>query len=172
MKLLAEFAGPDALLHAARALREEGLVRMEAFTPYALPELEETLQRRRSRIPLHCLLGGIAGGLLALFFQWFLNARLYPLNVGGRPLRSIPAWIPITFELTVLFAALGAFVGLLASCGLPRLWHPLFDVPGFHRASIDRFFLAIDEADGRFDPSRHLALLEHFGALRALRVPG
>ncbi|WP_373047314.1 DUF3341 domain-containing protein [Vulgatibacter sp.] len=145
--LLVEFGAADALLDAVRACRALGLRRLETFTPYPIRDVQEALALPRSRIPWLCLVGGLVGASLAYLAQWWMNGVAWPLNVGGRPLHSAPAFVPITFESGVLGAALGAVVSFLAFAGLPRLWHPVFEVEGFERASVDRFFLHVDAAE-------------------------
>jgi ActD protein len=142
---LFEFSSPEQILSAADALRAMGFTRLEAYTPYAIPELEEKLAIRRTRIPRAVLAAASFGCALAFGIMWFTNASDYPLNVGGRPLDSIPAHIPIMFETTVLFGSLTAFLLVLLASGLPRLHHPVFEVDGIESASIDRFWLGIDE---------------------------
>lgn len=168
--LLAEFESPEALTAAARRLREAGYSRLTAFTPFPVEDLEDELELPRTRIPLAALLAGVAGGGLAFLVQAWCNGLDYPLDVGGRPLFSWPAFVPITFELTVLGAAFAAFFGVLAASRLPRLWQPIFEVEGFERATIDRFFLGVDAADPRYAPDRLAAELSRLGALRVATV--
>lgn len=172
--LLAEFESPEALADAVGRLRADGFTRLFAFTPYPVAAVEEelaALSPRRSRIPLAALLAGLAAGGLALWVQAWTGAVDYPLDVGARPLLSWPAFVPIAFELAVLAAAFACFFGLLAAAGLPRLWHPLFEVEGFERATIDRFFLGVDAADPRFAPERLVDRLRALGALRIAHLP-
>jgi ActD protein len=149
--LLAEFERHDDLLAAARAAHAEGYRCMDAYSPFPIDGLPEALGRRRTWVPLIVLLGGLAGGCGGYFMQWYSMAIDTPLNVGGRPLHSWPSFIPITFELTVLCAAISALVGMLALNKLPQPYHPVFNVPQFARASTDRFFLCIEAADPKFD---------------------
>ncbi|KYF85453.1 hypothetical protein BE20_35995 [Sorangium cellulosum] len=145
--LLAEFETPEAMLRAIAELRSRGYRRLDAFTPYPVHGLDEALGLRRSPlnwIVLPFALAGAAGGYLV---QWHNNAYDYPLNVGGRPGHAPPAFVPITFEMTVLAAALAGFVVMLVLTRLPELWSPIFDVPGFERATIDRFWIGIDARD-------------------------
>lgn len=166
--LMAEFASMEAVVSAARGLGELGYRNLEIFSPYPVSGADDLLSLRRPRLPRAVLAVGLAGALLALAVQWFTNAWDYPLNVGGRPLLAVPAWIPITFETMVLAAAVAAVIGLLAATGLPRYWHPVFEVEGFERASDDRFWIAIGRADPRLDPARSRAELERLGALRVI----
>ena len=149
--LLAEFGDQDALLEAARRARAEGYSHLDAYTPYPVDGLAEELGFRTTRVPLVVLIGGILGGAGGYLLQVWLNVWNYPLNVGGRPLNSVPSWIIVTFELTILGAALFAVLGMLALNGLPMPYHPVFNVPEFALASTNRFFLLIEAADSRFD---------------------
>ena len=149
--LTAEFESADQLLHAARTVFDKGFRRIDAFTPYPIEELPEIIGRKRSAVPLIMLIGGIVGAVTAYGMEWYAMGYYYPLNVGGRPLNSWPLYIPITFELTVLFSALSGLAGFLILCGLPRLNHPLFSVPGFEGVSTDKFVLWIEAVDPRFD---------------------
>lgn len=164
--LMAEFDSGPALLAGLRALRDAGLSRLDAFTPYEVAGLDELLGVRRSRLPWIALAAGLTFGGGAYLFQWWINVVDYPLNIGGRPYHSAPAFIPITFEMTVLFAAAAALISALALGGLPRLWHPVFEVDGFERASIDRFWLAVDAPPPPADRDRITAALDAAGALR------
>lgn len=166
--LLAEFETPEDLLHAALEMKKRGYRRMDAFTPYPVKGLEEALGLRRSKLTWLVAPFGILGALTGYFIQWFCNAYDYKINVGGRPLHAAPAFIPITFETTVLFSALfGVFV-LCKLTRLPRLYIPLFDAPGFERVTLDRFWLGLDDTDPSFsavDAMRDLAAL---GAARVV----
>ena len=148
--LAAEFETPEALMHAAEEAHARGFRQMDAYAPFPVEGLAEALGKK-NHIPLLVLLGGILGGTSAYFMEWFANVVSYPINIGGRPLHSWPAFIPITFELTVLGASLTAFFGSLALNGLPRPYHPMFNLPQFERASQDRFFLCIEADDAQFD---------------------
>ncbi|MFO1465670.1 MAG: DUF3341 domain-containing protein [Steroidobacteraceae bacterium] len=150
--LLAELPTADALLEAVRRARAAGYRDVEAYTPFSVDGLAEALQLPPSRVPLITLAGGLVGGVGAFFLQWYSAVIDYPIDSGGRPLNSWPAFIPATFELAVLGAALAAFVGLLIMNGLPRLRHPLFEVEEFHLASRSRFFLCIRGSDPAFTP--------------------
>jgi hypothetical protein len=149
--LLAEFDEPQGLLEAVRRAREEGYRCMEAYTPFPIEEISEAIGTRRLWIPLIVLVGGIIGGLGGFFMQYYAAALHYPLNIGGRPLWSWPAFIPITFELTVLVAALSGAFGMLAINRLPQPYHPVFNVERFRQATQSQFFLCIEAADPRFD---------------------
>lgn len=158
--LMAEFTEHEQLLEAARRAHAAGYRRMDAYAPFPVEGLAEALGRRRTAVPLLVLLGGILGGAGGYFMEWYALTVDYPLNVGGRPFHSWPLFIPITFELTVLIAALTALIGMLALNRLPEPYHPVFNVPAFRRASLDRFFLCLEAADPCFDPERTRRFLE------------
>lgn len=146
--IIAEFESPEAVVQAATRLRELGYVDLEAYTPFPIPELETALAVRRSKLPVLVLLAGASGTAIAYLILWFTNAFDYRLDVGGRPFNSIPAHIPIMFETTVLFAAGTAFLSALVLSGLPRLHHRLFELEGFERTMVDRFWITIGDARG------------------------
>ena len=158
--LMAEFDTPTAIVAAARRAYEEGYRQMDTYTPFPVEGLAEELHLHRTRVPLIVLLGGLAGCLGGYFLQYWIMAIYWPVNVGGRPLNSWPMFIPVTFELTVLVAALSAVLGMLALNGLPHPYHPVFNVPRFALASQDRFFLCIEASDPRFDRAATRYFLE------------
>lgn len=161
--LMAEFASPQALVQAAERASEHGFRRMDAYTPFPVEGLAEALRIERTRVPLIVLIGGIIGCLGGFFLQYWVAVIDYPLNVGGRPLNSWPAFIPVTFEMTILFAALSAFFGVLALNGLPMPYHPVFNVERFELASRNRFFLCIEADDPNFDRDDTWKFLESLG---------
>ena len=162
--LMAEFERPDSLIAAARRAREAGYTRMDAYSPYPVEGLADALEFKGTMVPMIVLIGGVIGCIGGFFMQYWLAGSYYPINIGGRPLNSWPAFIPITFELTVLVAALSAVLGMLALNGLPQPYHPVFNVPGFALASRDRFFLAIESRDPKFDAETTRAFLRTLGA--------
>ncbi|HKU16074.1 MAG TPA: DUF3341 domain-containing protein [Steroidobacteraceae bacterium] len=161
--MLAEFASADELLEAARRTRAAGYRRIEAYSPFPVHGLVEALGPHRDRIPLLTLIGGILGGAGGYFMQWYSAVISFPINVGGRPAHSWPSFIPVTFELAVLGAALFAVGGMLVLNGLPTLYHPLFNVEAFELASRNRFYLCVRCSDARYDAvevERHLESLD------------
>lgn len=149
--VMAEFDSAEALLHAAQAAHDAGYRRMDAYSPFPIEGLAHALGMHSTRLPWLVLLGGITGALTGYLLQVYTNTWDYPYLVGGRPLHSWPAFIPVTFELCILFASLTAVLGMLMLNGLPRPYHPAFNVPRFALASRDRFFLCIEASDPRFD---------------------
>jgi hypothetical protein len=168
--LMAEFEEHEVLLEAARRAYSEGYRRMDAYSPFPVEGLSEALGLEQSSIPLFTLAGGIIGGLGAYFMEWISMAKLYPINVGGRPMNSWPNFIPVTFELTVLIASVSAFVGVFVLCGLPQPHHPVFNVPEFERASNDRFFLCIDADDPKFNLGETRKFLESLKSCKVTEV--
>jgi hypothetical protein len=161
--LVAAFDSVEGLLAAIGRLRARGYRHLEAFTPHPITGLEEALGWRRSRITLLAGGAGLAGAVFAFLLQWLLVGHLYPLDVGGRPPLSIPPFIVISFETMVLFASATAFLSLFWVNRLPRLRHPLFAVEGFETATLDRYWLGVDERDLHYDPD------ETYGHLQELR---
>ena len=158
--LMAEFEEPGDLVAAAHRAREAGYRRMDAYSPLPIEELHEALGFHDRRLPLIVLVGGMIGAVAGYGLQWWASTIAYPLNVGGRPLHSWPAFIPVTFEVTILIAALSAVFGMLALNGLPQPYHPVFNVPRFALASRNRFFLCIEARDPQFDLQKTRTFLE------------
>jgi hypothetical protein len=168
--LLAEFERPEELVEASRRAREAGYRKMDAYTPFPIHGLSDALGFRGTKLPLVVLTGGLIGCATALGMQWFSATIHYPLNVGGKPLASWPSFVPITFELTVLFAAVSAVLGMLGMNGLPMPYHPVFNAPRFAFASRDRFFLCIEARDPMFEESRVRAFLADLGSKEIVAV--
>jgi hypothetical protein len=158
--VLAEFDDPNALVAATTRAYREGYRRMDAYSPFPIEELHEALGGHHTRLPLVVLIGGILGGIGGYALQYWTQAIAYPINVGGRPYHSWPAFIPVTFECTILAAALSAVLGMIALNGLPMPYHPVFNVPRFALASRNRFFLCIEAVDPKFDVERTRRFLE------------
>ena len=162
--VMGEFGTPEELLHAVEKVREAGYRRFDAFAPFPVEGLSEALGLKRNLVPAITLLGGLAGGIGGFFFQYWAMASTYPLNIGGRPLNSWPAFIPVTFELTILGASLAAVFGMLGLNKLPQPNHPVFNVHRFTHASSDRFFVCIESKDRKFDLAECARLLEEVHA--------
>jgi hypothetical protein len=152
--VIAEFDSPSALVSAARAAREHGYRKLDAYSPFPIEELNDVLHLHKNKLPLIVLAGGLLGGLTGFLMQYWIAAVYFPINIGGRPLNSWPSFIVITFELTILFASISAVLGMLALCGLPMPYHPVFNVPRFSAASRNRFFLCIESGDPLFDRAK------------------
>jgi hypothetical protein len=169
--LLAEFPSADSLCAAARHVREHGYTRVEAYSPFAIEGLDEIVGADKGWIAPLTLLGGLLGGAGTYFLQWYAAVVDYPIDIGGRPLHSWPAFIPATFEITILGAALAAVVTMLVANGLPRLHHPLFEVEEFELASRNRFFLCLPARDPVFAPGPARDLLAGLHPLLLCEVP-
>jgi hypothetical protein len=162
--VMGEFSTPEELIHAVEKVREAGYRRVNAYSPFPVEGLSEALGLKRNMVPLICLLGGLTGGIGGFFFQYWAAAVSYPQNIAGRPLNSWPAFIPVTFELTILGAALAAVLGMLALNKLPQPHHPVFNVPRFTHASADRFFVCIESKDPKFHLAESARLLQELHA--------
>ena len=168
--LLAEFRDAESLVEATARTTAAGYRNVDAYAPFSVPGLADALGFRRDRVAFITLLGGIVGGVGIYFLQWYSAVIDYPINSGGRPLHSWPAFIPATFECTVLGAALAAFFAFLLLNGLPRLHHPIFNAPDFDLASRNRFFLCVEAADPRFELAATRRFLESLAPLRIAEV--
>jgi hypothetical protein len=169
--LMAEFETPTELLRATRQAYATGYRRMDAYSPFPVPEVSEALGVHHDRVNLITLVGGLMGGISAYLLQYWINTIAYPLNVGGRPFHSWPSFIIVTFEMTVLFAGAAALFGMLALNGLPLPHHPVFNVPGFENATRDRFFLCIESVDPRFELVDTRRFLDGLNPIRVVEVP-
>jgi len=169
--LLAEFTTAADLAVATRRAREAGYRRMDAYSPFGIEAVTEELGFNYTKVPLVCLLGGIFGGLGGFFMQYWIHVLNYPQNIAGKPLNSWPAFIVVAFECTILGASLSALLGMLALNGLPQPYHPVFNVPRFAFVTRDRFFLAIEAADPKFDIHDTFRFLEGLGARDVQEIP-
>jgi hypothetical protein len=165
--LLAEFETAEQLIEACRQTTAAGYTVVDAYSPFPIAEVPDALGFRRASMSAVMFIGGCVGAASGFLMQLWCNAHNYPLNVAGRPLNSWPSFIPITFEMMVLTASMTGVFGLLAACGLPMLYHPVFNVPRFALASRDRFFLLIASNDPKFDPT---ATREFLNGLRPYEV--
>ena len=170
--VIAEFATPEAAARAARSMRESGFKKLEAYGPFPSDELATAIGFRENKIARCVLIGGIVGGLTGYALQYWASFLDYPHNIGGRPYNSWPSFIPIVFELTVLFATLTGIVSLLVLNRLPRLSHPVFSVPAFTHASTDHFFVCVRSVETEFDPVKVRILLEKFEPLSISLIDG
>ena len=162
----AEFDETDPIINAARAARQAGYTRMDSYTPMPVEGLSDASGYRNKQMPALMFMGGLTGISLGYWMQWYANVHSYTLNIGGRPYQSWPMFIVISFEATILLTAFAGVFGMLMLNGLPTLYHPMFGVDGFDRASQDRFFFAIEARDPNFDFDKTLEFMESLGALR------
>ena len=163
--VMAEFESPTDLVAAARRVYSLGYRRINGYSPYPIEELAEAIGFTHTSLPLIVFIGGVLGGLGGFFMQYWIEVINYPINVGGKPMNSWPAFIPITFEMTVLCAAFAAVLGMLVLNKLPQPYHPVFNVPDFALATRDRFFLAIEANDAKFNHAEVVDLLNSLGAV-------
>jgi hypothetical protein len=169
--LMAEFDSPSDLVAAARKTYEAGYKKIDAYTPFPIEELSEAIGFHRNGVALVVLVGGILGCLSGYLLQWWIATISYPVNVGGRPYHSWPAFIVVTFEMTILFAVLSAVFGMLALNGLPMPYHPVFNVPRFAFATKDRFFLIVFSSDPKYESVATRTFLESLGPRSISEVP-
>jgi len=163
--LLAEYSNPGELVEAVEAVRREGYSKIDTFSPFPIHGMDHSMGLSPSKLGYIVIGGGLTGCALAFLMQWWMGAVDYPINVSGKPLFAIEPSVPIAFELTVLFSALGAVAGMLALNGLPKPYNPLFYSERFGRATDDGFFLHVAEADGTYDRGNTAGLLRDLGAL-------
>ena len=168
--VMAEFETPAALVAAAKAARQNGYRKLDAYSPFPIEELHDALHLHHNKLPLLVLLGGITGGTLGYLLQYYVTVWYFPINIGGRPLHSWPSYIIIAFETTILFAALTAVFGLFALCRLPMPYHPVFNAPRFATASRNSFFLCIESEDPMFDRERTAEFLRTLYAKEVTEV--
>ncbi len=169
--MMAEFDSPSDLVAAARRTYEAGYQKIDAYSPFPIEELAEAIGFHSNAVPLVVLIGGLIGCLSGYALQYWISVITYPINVGGRPLHSWPAFIVVTFEMTILFAGLAAVLGMLALNGLPMPYHPVFNVPRFAFATKDRFFLMIFSTDLKFNPVDTRRFLEGLSPRSISEVP-
>jgi hypothetical protein len=169
--VLAEFDGPESLVEATRRVHAAGFQRFEAYSPFPVHGLPEAMGFLRTRLPLIVFAGGVVGCITGYLLQYWVSAVSYPLNIGGRPHNSVPSFIPVTFEMTILFAALAAVLGMLALNRLPRPHHPLFGIERFSHVTRDAFFLCILAEDAKFDHALVRDFLQALGPREVIDVP-
>jgi hypothetical protein len=169
--ILAEFRDPRALLAAAQKATDSGYTKMDAYSPFPIHGLHEAVGFKKTWLSTIVLGGGIAGAIGGFGMQYFASVIHYPLNIGGRPLNSWPAFIPITFEVTVLLASFSAVVGMIVLNGLPQPYHPVFNVKTFQFASRDHFFLCIESDDPKFESGETRRFLESLQPIEVNDVP-
>ena len=168
--IIAEFEHSQDLLVAAHRARMDGYRKMDAYTPHPIHGLCDAIGFADNRVPWTVFLGGLIGALVGFGLQAWVSLYENPMNVGGRPDLSLPSFVPVTFETTILFASFAAVIGMLGLSGLPRPHHPVFSAPGFERATQDRFFLCIEADDPRFDTVKTSDFLRDLGATRVSEV--
>jgi len=169
--IMAEFDSAQALVDAAKRTHQAGYQKIDAFSPFPIEGLAEEIGFHRNSVPLVVLMGGIIGGLTGYLMQYWISVIDYPINVGGKPTHSWPAFIVITFEMTILFAVIFAVFGMLALNGLPMPYHPVFNVPRFALASKDRFFLIVFSSDPKYDPAGTRSFMEGLAPRSVSEVP-
>ncbi|MDF1523040.1 MAG: DUF3341 domain-containing protein [Trueperaceae bacterium] len=168
--LIAEYDTPEQVLHAAEAARKAGYTKMDTYTPHPIEGLDDALDLKPTRLGFAVLAIGLIGAATGFGMQWYAGAEFYPLNIGGRPMNPWPNYIVITFEVTVLLSAFTAGLLMLARNGLPRLYHPVFNAPGFERATRDGYYLCVEAVDPRFDPAATHTFLEGTDPVRVEEV--
>jgi hypothetical protein len=169
--IMAEFDSASDLVAAARKTHEAGYRKIDAYSPFPVEELAEAIGFHKNRVPMVTLIGAMIGGISGYLMQYWIAAIAYPVNVGGRPYHSWPSFIPVTFEMTILFGGISAVLGMLALNGLPMPYHPVFNVPRFAMATKDRFFLIVFSTDPKYSPSGTRQFLESLGPRSISEVP-
>lgn len=168
--LMASFEDPEQLLVAAEKVRDEGFVKTDAYSPFPIEGLTEALGAPHTKLSIIVLIGALIGGLSGFMMQYWMEAIDYPKNIGGRPFVSWPMFIPATFEMTILFGSFTAVIGMLVLNGLPRPYHPVFNVPHFRRATRDGFFLCIEASDPKYDAEATRRFLEGLNPIGVYEV--
>ena len=169
--VMAEFDSADSIVNAARRVMSEGFTKVEAYTPVPVEELNDIIHKKRTILPTISLLGGLAGMATGFALQYWASVIEYPLNVGGRPYASWPAFVIPSYELTILFSALATAGGMIALNGLPQPYHPVFNAPRFSLASSDKFFLVVESIDPRYEGDKTSRFLQEIGAKGVYDVP-
>jgi hypothetical protein len=161
--VIAEFKNPSELVKAAKAVHEEGYKKFDAYSPFPIHGMDKAMGLGTSRLTFIIFLCGVTGGVSICFFMWWCNTIDYPMVISGKPFAAWPAYVPVTFEITVLLSAFGALLGMLGLNRLPRFWDALFSVPRFERASDDGFFIAVEAEDPKFNAAQTSAFLQKLG---------
>jgi hypothetical protein len=169
--IMAEFDSATSLMAAAHRTREAGYIKLDAYSPFPIEGLAEAIGFHSNAVPLVVLIGALIGGLTGYLMQYWISAVTYPINVGGKPYHSWPAFIVVTFEMTILFGGISAVLGMLALNGLPMPYHPVFNVPRFAFATKDRFFLIVFASDPKYSPTETRRFLESLGPRSISEVP-
>jgi hypothetical protein len=169
--IMAEFDSVNALVDAANRTREAGYKKIDAYSPFPVEGLAEAIGFHRDEVPLVVLIGALLGGLGGYLLQYWISVVSYPVNVGGKPYHSWPAFIVVTFEMTILFGGIFAVFGMLALNGLPMPYHPVFNVPRFAFATKDRFFLIVFSSDPKYNPTEVRHFLGSLGPRSISEVP-
>lgn len=170
--VLAEYENPDALLAAAAGVRDAGYSKWDAHSPFPIHGLSKAMGLKASKLQYVTIAAAATGAAAGISMQYWMNSIDYKYMLGGKPLFSVPAYIPVTFELTILFGALGVFAGLLAFTGLPKFYHAVFASRRFRRASSDGFFISVESGDPKFDAENTAALLASLGGANIEKLEG
>jgi hypothetical protein len=168
--VVAEYQSPEELIEALNQAREAGYTKLDAYTPFPVHGLSDAIGFREEKVPWVVAIAGFVGAVSGLALQSYVSLVDYPMNVGGKPLFSLPAFFPVTFECTILFASFGAVLSMFGLNGLPKPYDPIFDAPNFERASQDRFFLSVEATDPQYNADEIAKLLKATPALNVAEV--